>query len=101
MTEITATTEEATPPAKKKRVFMWVFLAFQALFILWLIAGMGGAGNAVNECANEAADMRDLCESATAVGAGIGIAMVLGLWVVVDLILGIGYAVFRLAKRPA
>jgi hypothetical protein len=28
------------PPRKKRRVFLWVFLSIQALFILWLVVGL-------------------------------------------------------------
>lgn len=84
-------------PKKKKRIFMWTFLAVQALFIFWIIAGMGGA-DITESCAGEA-DV-ELCEAASSVGTGIGVMLVVGLWMVVDFLMAVGYGVYRLAKRP-
>ena len=36
--------QQAAPPRKKRRVFLWVFLAIQVLFIVWIIAG-AASGN--------------------------------------------------------
>ena len=74
-----------TQPRKRRRIFMWVFLAVQALFIVWVIAGIStGSGNTTD---------------AENVGTGIGVALVIGLWFFIDLFLGIAYGVYRLARR--
>jgi uncharacterized membrane protein len=39
------------------------------------------------------------CQDASHVGTGIGIALIIVLWAVVDVILGITYLVVRLARR--
>lgn len=37
--------QQATPtPRKKRRVFLWVFLVIQVLFLIWIIAG-AASGN--------------------------------------------------------
>lgn len=88
---------------KKKRVFMWVFLAVQVLFIFWLIAGVSGAGDAVAEsCSPDKLSeyfTKADCEAASQVGAGIGFAMVLVLWAIVDFLLAIVWLVVKLARR--
>lgn len=84
---------EATPTPKKRRhIFRWVFLAIQVLFLVWIIAGT--AGNSDN-CAGQVGDALDACEAGTAVGTGIGVALIIGLWVAVDIILGITYLIVR------
>jgi hypothetical protein len=86
-----------TPPVKKrKRVFMWFFLAVQVIFLVWIIAGGHSAATDTSHCGTlSAAD----CKSAAQAGAGIGIALIIVFWCVVDVILGITYLVVRLARR--
>lgn len=76
---------DAVQPKKKRRIFMWFFLTIQALFLIWIIGGISSA--------NPATD-------AEAVGTGIGVALIIGLWMAVDFLLAIGYGIYRLAKRP-
>ena len=79
------TTTTHPEPRKHRRIFMWVFLAIQAFFVYWVIAGIStGAGNTTD---------------AENVGTGIGVALVIGLWFFVDLFLGIAYGVYRLAAH--
>jgi fatty acid desaturase len=88
-----ADVHEAPSTQKKKRhVFRWVFLAIQALFLIWIIAGASSAGD---NCAGKTGDALDACQAGTAVGAGIGITLIIFLWVAVDVILGITYLIFR------
>ena len=82
------------PVKKKKRIFMWVFLAVQALFLIWIISGIAGTSN--SSC--QGLDQKS-CEAATAVGAGIGVALIIGLWIAVDFILGVSYLIVRAARR--
>ncbi|MGY1746757.1 hypothetical protein [Blastococcus sp. SYSU D00695] len=85
-------TETAPPAKKKKHIFRWVFLAIQALFLIWII---GGVGNVSDNCDGEVGTALDACQAGTAVGAGIGVAMIVFLWVAVDVILGITYLIVR------
>jgi hypothetical protein len=88
----------AAPPAKKRRrVFMWVFLAVQVLFLIWAISGAASAHGTPADCSGLDAKT---CNDAQAVGTGIGVAIIIAAWFFVDLFLGVGYAVYRLAKRP-
>lgn len=104
-------------PRKRRRVFLWVFLGVQALFILWLVVGLAtvhtGPTHAqlVQGCYHHAwwplyksqADCithygRALNDAGT-VGKGLGAAVIIVFWMVVDVILGISYGVYRLATR--
>jgi hypothetical protein len=76
---------DTTPSKKKRHIFRWVFLAIQALFLIWIITG---ASAAAESCPPGQ-------EDACAVGGGIGVIMIIFLWMAVDVILGIGYLIFR------
>ncbi|MGW0939124.1 hypothetical protein [Streptomyces sp. NPDC002666] len=92
--QIHTTVEPATPPKKRKRVFMWTFLAIQVVFLLWVILGATSGG--ASDCGNlSAAD----CNDASNAGTAIGVGLIIGLWAIVDVILGATYAVIRLARR--
>jgi hypothetical protein len=99
-------------------VFLWIFLAIQALFILWLAAGLATkpagpsvAAQTAQVCAHggwrglftsHADCMRHYAvalNDATDTGKGIGAALIVICWFVADVILGISYGVYRLATR--
>jgi hypothetical protein len=106
------------PPRRKRRVFLWVFLGVQALFVIWLATGIAAhpagptaAQQAAQQCANggwyplfkSAADCQvhyahGLTEAGNA-GTAIGVAVVVFLWTITDIILGISYGVYRVATR--
>ena len=115
-----AVVTEVTPPGRrprrKRRVFMWTFLAIQALFLVWVIWGMAqGTGPSHAEVAQQClhGGWQGLFKSqqdcmvhyangltqAGDIGKGIGLALVIGLWVAVDVILGIGRLVVVFARR--
>jgi hypothetical protein len=105
------------PRRKRRRVFMWVFLAIQALFVLWLVVGLATvhAGPTSSQIAQQCyhhnwwplfksqADcvthFGGAMTTAGNLGKGIGAALIILLWAVVDIILGISYGVYRLATR--
>jgi len=110
--------QAAAPPGKRRRVFIWVFLAIQVLFIVWIVAGAASTSNSGADAHNQAlsycrANWQGLYSSyancvtgygntlnaASDAGKGIGIGLVVGLWVATDLILGVSYGVYRLASR--
>jgi len=105
-----------TPTRRKRRVFLWVFLAIQALFVIWLIAGGSSHGpdtgsQVASSCDNHAwyplyssqADcvkqLGSLYAGASDAGKGIGAALIIVFWMVVDVILGVSYGVYKLATR--
>jgi hypothetical protein len=79
---------------KKRHVFLWFFLAIQALFIIWVITGIASG---TTHCHGQGAQ---LCRDASHTGTAIGVGLIFVSWAVVDFILGICYAIYRLAKRP-
>jgi uncharacterized membrane protein len=106
----------AAKPRKRKRIFMWFFLAVQLIFIGLIVAyGMESTGpshaDLVAGCYNHAwwplfKSQADCVQhyggalnTAGHLGQGIGIAMVIGLWVAADVILGIGRLIVVLARR--
>jgi hypothetical protein len=87
----------------KWRPFTWIILAVNVLFLVWLITGVGGAADQAEDCTALVGNAKDLCEAGnagTAVGAGIGAAIILFLWALVDVILGILWLVTRPKRRP-
>jgi hypothetical protein len=118
MTTMTNPPAPATAPARRKRrVFMWVFLAIQVLFLAWLIIGLvtiqTGPSHAdlVSGCYN--GNWQGLFKSqhdcvvhyggalntAGQAGKAIGAGLVIGLWVAVDVILGVGRLVVVTSRR--
>ncbi len=97
------------PPRRRRRVFPWVFLAIQALFVIWVIAGVAGGGSidsgAAAYCHAHPSQFLPFSQCVSdygggeKVGAAIGLGLVVALWALVDIILGISYAVWRLARR--
>jgi hypothetical protein len=83
-------------PRKKRPIFLWVFLAVQVLFVVWIISGVAGASGQPDTCEGLTPEQ---CNAAESVGTGIGVGLVVFLWVVVDFLLAVGYGVYRLAKR--
>lgn len=82
------------PARKKRRVFLWFFLALQLLFVAWIWAGMAAD---TDVCAT--ATNRSACEAGAEIGGGLAIAFMFGMWLFVDLLVGVIYGVYRLAKR--
>ncbi|MEV5352100.1 hypothetical protein [Streptomyces sp. NPDC052693] len=88
-----------TPPRKRRRIFLWIFLAVQILFLAWVIFGAASAGGTPEECRGLRGDELQLCENAGDVGTTIGVGLVIGLWVAADFILALTYVIYRLASR--
>lgn len=82
-----------TQPKRRRRIFPWVFLGIQALFLVWIIAGINAVSSgAGQDCGTLSAQA---CSDAAAVGGGIGALLIVFLWLATDVILGIGYLIFR------
>jgi hypothetical protein len=105
------------PRRKRRRVFLWVFLVIQALFLILVIVGVAGTNNApshgqlVADCYNnrwfpafnsQAACVASESKSLTADGditEGLGVVVELVVWFVVDAVFLVGYWIYRLATR--
>lgn len=87
----------ADKPRKKKRIFFWFFLAVQALFLIWIIAG-ANSGSTPTDCGSLSAQA---CQDANDVGTGLGVMLLIGLWFMTDMILATIYGIWRLVSlRP-
>ena len=86
----------ASEPRKKRRVFLWFFLAVQILFIIWIIGGASTGAGTPEDCTGLS---EEACNTASDIGTSIGVALVIGVWVVVDFLLAVIYGVYRLATR--
>ena len=78
-------TPTATPKRRKRRVFVWVFLVVQLLFLIWLISALVVVGGAP--------------DAASGAGATIGAGLIVAFWVAVDFILAVSCWIYRVAKR--
>ena len=67
-------------------------------FWVWLLAAILGTGDV---CAGETGEMLEACEAGAAVGGFASAALILFLWVAVDVILYVGYRIFRRKPREA
>lgn len=94
-TVTTSTASTPTPTRSRRRVFMWSFLAVQGVYVAWLIVGLATATPAAG-CTGQYADV---CTQAGQVGTAIGAGIVVFLWVVTDVILGIGRWVVLTSRR--
>ena len=71
-------------------LFKWTFILFNILMLIWLIAGLGGAGDVINNAGSEAEQV------GASIGAAMGATLILTIWVIGDVILGL----FVLFTRP-
>lgn len=96
MTDMTVNMAPEAPPRKKRRIFLWVFLAIQLLFILWIFSGASTGAGQATDCGSLDAKT---CNAASDIGTGIGVVLMIVVWMVVDFFLAVIYGVYRLAKR--
>jgi hypothetical protein len=78
--------------SKGSKIFLWFFGLIQALFVLWLILAGVSAGN-------EMEGMKGAEREGAEAGTAIGIAMVIGVWACVDIIVGGAFIVWKFAQR--
>lgn len=94
---------EPPPPAPKtrkpRRIFLWIFLAVQVIFLVWVIVGASSGAGTPKECRGLTGQDLQNCKDASHVGTTIGVGLVIGLWAAVDIILGITYFIYRLSRR--
>ena len=74
---------------RRWRKMTWVLIIWTVLMFTWMIAG-GSSAQDANDCdAERTAQMRQLCEDATDVGTGIGVAALFFLWFLGFVVLGL------------
>jgi hypothetical protein len=72
-------------------LFLWCFIGFNLLMITWLWLGLGAATDGYQ--AMGAAE-----QAGVAIGTGIGVAVILVVWAIGDVILGIPVLLTRPSK---
>jgi hypothetical protein len=73
-----------------------MILIVNVLFLIWLV---GGLASTSDSCAGLRGSELDACQAGTAIGASIGVGIILFLWVLVDIILGIIWLVTNRSRR--
>ncbi|MGW7331001.1 hypothetical protein ACWGIU_20865 [Streptomyces sp. NPDC054840] len=86
-------------PAKPHRVFFWVFLAVQILFLVWIITAVNEAPDLPDACVGLTGDALQICRDGGEVGTAIGVGLLIALWAAVDIILATTYGIYRLSRR--
>lgn len=72
------------------KLFKWSFIAFNILMAVWLVTALGNAGQHMSGLSGAE-------HAGAAIGTGIGAMLILGIWVVGDIILGF-FVLFTRAK---
>lgn len=70
------------------KIFLWLFYIFNALMLLWLIAGITAVP--------DTQQMDEFEKAGTAIGTGIGVMAIFTIWVIGDIITGL----LALMTRP-
>ena len=81
---------------KSWRKLTWFIMVIQVLFIVWIVAG---TSSATSNCDGLIGSDLELCQAGTAIGAGIGIAFIIFLWAIVDIILGVIWLITNRGQR--
>ena len=71
------------------KLFKWGFVAFNVIMAIWIFGGVDSATDGMDA-------MSEVERAGTAIGAGIGVILLLGIWVAGDIVLGL----FVLFTRP-
>ena len=80
----------------KGRVFTWVIVVVNVLFLIWIVTAIAGAGS-TKDCGSLSASS---CQDATAAGTAIGVGLIIVFLAFVDIVLGILWLVTRPKRRP-
>lgn len=97
--EFQAMPPAAAAPKRRRRIFPWVFLAVQAIFLVWVITGASSGGGTPPSCARLTGQALQTCQNAGHAGTAIGVGLIVVVWVAVDVILALSYLFARLLRR--
>jgi hypothetical protein len=78
-------------PRKRRRVFMWVILGINALFLIAVIATL----NISSGCQGMTGDELSACQAGEGIGKGAVFLFLLFVWALVDIVLGVIFMVTR------
>jgi beta-lactamase regulating signal transducer with metallopeptidase domain len=74
------------------KIIKWVFIGFNIVMLIWMIAGMAGAAETASTASSEAE------QAGAAIGTGIGFMMLLMIWAAGDVVLGLFVMLTRRKK---
>jgi hypothetical protein len=86
------------PKRKRRRVFLWVFLAIQVAFIIWIISAGAAGDHSTTHCVAKGLTTGE-CKGTSEAATGIAIFLQIVIWIVVDFFVALTYAIYRLARR--
>lgn len=81
---------------KSWRKLTWFILAVNALFLFWIVSGIASTGKS---CAGQVGDSLSSCQAGTAIGASIGVGIIVFFWAIIDLILLVIFLVTNKGQR--
>lgn len=95
-TDVWQAPEPPAAPRKRRRyhVGMWLFLAVQVIFVIWIVSSGTTIDHSVTHCTGQS------CKGISESAGGVAIGLIVLFWAVVDVILGFIYLVVHLARRP-
>jgi hypothetical protein len=74
------------------KLVKWVFIGFNILMVIWLVAGFGAASDTMQNSVNDAE------RAGAAIGTTIGMGMIIVFWALGDIILGM-FVLFTRRKK--
>lgn len=77
------------------RIFTYVILVVNLIFLIWIIAG-ASSSNSTKDCGGLTSQQ---CNDAQNVGKGIGVAIIIVFWVLLDIILLVLWLITNRKKR--
>ena len=70
----------------------WALVIWNILMVIWVAGGIGATSD---NCVGETGEALELCQSATAVGAGIGVTFIIIIWFIGFIVLGLVWVMSR------
>ena len=84
----------------KWRKMTWLINIVNVLFLIWIIGGASSSSGCANDPdVKSGVISKDLCESATNAGKGIGIGLIIVFWFIVFVVLSIVWFMTRPKER--
>lgn len=78
------------------RKMTWFILIVQGLFVAWMISVTNSVSNS---CVGLSGDDLSICQAGTAIGAGLGLGLIIVLWAASDVILGLVWLITNRKSR--
>ena len=74
------------------KLVKYSFIGFNVLMLLWIVSGIGGASEIIDTAGSEAE------KAGAAIGTGLGVMMLIFIWVAGDVVLGLMTLLTRAKK---